>query len=39
MEKDAKATLHYEGKIYHFWSVACNQAFDANPKKYIKKGG
>ncbi len=38
-EKNAKATSQYEGTTYYFCAVACKKAFDANPQKYLKKGG
>lgn len=33
-EKDAQATATFQGKTYHFCSVACKQKFEQSPQKY-----
>lgn len=36
-EKSAKYKSEIEGKTYYFCAPGCKQAFDKDPKKYLKK--
>ena len=33
--KEAAGRSTYIGAVYYFCSLACKQAFDANPRKYL----
>ncbi len=35
-EKTAKVKSEYQGKTYYFCALACKQAFDKNPDKYVE---
>jgi YHS domain-containing protein len=35
-EKKAKWKSEYEGKTYYFCAERCKQAFDKNPKRFVK---
>ena len=34
----AAAKSTYEGKTYYFCSAGCKNAFDANPRGFVKEG-
>ena len=38
-EKKAAATASYEGRTYHFCSVACKSKFEKEPRKYDDRAG
>ncbi|NHV97289.1 MAG: YHS domain-containing protein [Thaumarchaeota archaeon] len=35
-EKKAKFKSEYRGVTYYFCCIACKDAFDKNPQKYVK---
>lgn len=35
---EARASLRYEGRDYHFCSVGCWVEFERHPEEYAKKG-
>jgi len=35
-EESTQYRTEYNGKVYYFCSAACKDAFEANPKKYLK---
>ncbi len=35
-EKDAAATLAYQGKTYHFCSTSCQEKFEKDPEAYAE---
>jgi YHS domain-containing protein len=37
-ESKAAATSTYGGQTYYFCAKVCNENFDKDPEKYLKKG-
>ncbi|MCS6769992.1 MAG: YHS domain-containing protein [Candidatus Caldarchaeum sp.] len=35
-EKTAKHTSVHQGRTFYFCSIACKEAFDRSPSKYVK---